>query len=75
LIKWFLHELKNEGLYELTKKYSNYKAKARALIGYAKNLNDIHFFEGTVERTIVEPIHITDFGRDPIFHPEGYDKP
>ena len=74
-IKRFLHEIGNEGLYELAKKYDNFNAKATVLIGYAKNKDEIEFFEGTVKGTIVKPIHTTDFGRDPIFQAEGYDKP
>lgn len=52
--------MKNEGLYQLVKKYTNHKARATVLIGYAKNADEIEFFEGTVEGTIVEPVH-TDF--------------
>ena len=74
LIKWFLQELKNEGLYELAKKYNNFNAKATVLIAYAKNIDEIEFFEGTVKWTIVEPVH-TDFWRDGIFQAEGYHRP
>lgn len=75
LIKWFLQEIKNEWLYELAKKYNNFKARATVRIGYAKNADEIAFFEGSVEGTIVEPVYTTDFWRDAIFHPDGYDKP
>lgn len=75
LIKRFLQEMENEGLYELTKKHDNYKAKATVLIGYAKNVDEIEFFEGTVEWTIVEPTRTTDFWRDVIFQPQGHDRP
>ncbi|MCX6823874.1 MAG: non-canonical purine NTP pyrophosphatase [candidate division SR1 bacterium] len=73
-IKRFLKEIKNEGLYGLAKNAGKYKAKATVLIGYAKNKDEIEFFEGSVEGTIVEPTHPTDFGRDPLFQPDGYDK-
>lgn len=69
-IKRFLHEIKNEGLYQLAKKYENFKTSATVLIGYAKNADEIEFFEGTVKWTIVEPIHTTDFWRDAIFQAE-----
>lgn len=72
-IKRFLQEIKNEGLYELAKKHDNFKAKATVLIGYAKNTDEIEFFEGAVEGTIVKPVH-TDFWRDGIFQAEGYNK-
>ena len=74
LIKRFLHELKDEGLYELAKHYINHKARATVLIGYAEHADNIKFFEGTVEGTIVEPVP-TDFWRDGIFQPDGHDKP
>lgn len=74
LIKRFLHEMKNEWLYQLAKKYNNFKAKATVLIWYAKNIDEIEFFEGTIEWIIVEPIHTGDFGRGPIFQPNNYDK-
>ncbi len=73
-IKRFLKEMKNEGLYELAKNSGKYKAKATVVIGYAKNIDEIQFFEGTVEGTIVEPINPTKFWRDPLFQPNGYDK-
>lgn len=75
LIKRFLYEMTNKGLYELAKKYNNFGVRASVLIGYAKNKDEIEFFEGSINGTIVEPIHATEFGRDPIFQPQGYDKP
>lgn len=70
-----MKELKNKGIYELTKKYDNFKAQVTVLIGYAKNKDEIHFFEGSAEGTIVEQKVESDFGWDPIFQPEGYDMP
>lgn len=67
-----MKELKNDGIYELTKKYNNFRAQATVLIGYAKNKNKIHFFEGSAEGKIVKQEIESDFGRDPIFHPDGY---
>jgi non-canonical purine NTP pyrophosphatase (RdgB/HAM1 family) len=75
LIKRFLQELKNEWLYELAKKPGKYEAKATTLIGYAKNADEIEFFEGTVEWRIVEPKNPTDFWRDSIFQPDNHDRP
>ena len=74
LIKRFLQELKNEWLYQLAKNVSTYKAKATTIIGYAKNKDEIEFFEGTVEWTIEKPIHTWDFWRGPIFHSNGHEK-
>lgn len=73
-IKRFLKEIKNEGLYALAKNSGKYKAKATVVIGYAKNIDEIQFFEGSGEGTIVEPIHPTNFWRDPLFQPDGYNK-
>lgn len=72
LIKRFHHELRNEGLYELAKKYNKFKARATVVIAYAKNADEIKFFEWSVEGTIVEPMQTTDFWRGPIFQPSGY---
>ena len=74
LIKRFLQELKNEWLYQLAKNSGTYKARATTIIGYAKNKDEIELFEGTVEGTIIEPIHTWDFWRGPIFHPDGHKK-
>ena len=74
-IKRFLHEMKNEWLYELAKKYDNFKARASVIIGYAANADDIRFFEWNIDGKIVQPIHPTDFWWDPIFQADGYDKP
>lgn len=74
LIKRFLQELKNEWLYQLAKNTDKYEGKATTIIAYAKNENEIEFFEGTVEGKIIEPIHTWDFGRGPVFHPTWHEK-
>lgn len=88
LIKWFMQKLGNEGIWRIsdTKKLGKEKieqlgqdleensAEAKTIIGYAKNENDIHFFEGSIKGKIVKPSGETNFGWDPIFQPEGYDK-
>lgn len=74
LIKWFMKTIGNEGLYEIATKLGNNKAQAKTIIGYAKNENDISFFEGTIEGEIVSPIGENGFGWDSIFKPTGYDK-
>ena len=73
LIKWFLKTIGNDGLYNLAEKLGNNKAQAKTLIGYAKNAEEIEFFEGVVEGEIVAPIG-NGFGWDPIFKPFGHDK-
>lgn len=74
LIKWFLQSLKNEGLAELTMKLGNDKAEAVTIIGYAKNENDIHFFEGRIKGKIVKERGENGFGWSSIFQPNGHEK-
>ena len=71
LIKWFMKTIGNQGLPKLV---TNKSAKAKTIIGYAKNPENIHFFEGVINGQIVEPKGETNFGWDPIFQPVGYDK-
>lgn len=70
-IKWFLQSLGNDGLFELTQKYNNEKAKVVAHLGYARSLDEIYFFEGEIQGSIVKPAG-EGFGWDPIFKPKGY---
>ncbi len=74
LIKWFLQTIGNAGLYNLSSKLGDTKAEARTIIGYARNPNDIHYFEGSVRGNIVPPRGPNKFGWDIIFQPEGYNK-
>jgi non-canonical purine NTP pyrophosphatase (RdgB/HAM1 family) len=74
LIKWFVETIGMEGLAEIVKHSDNKKALARVIIGYAKNKEDIHFFEGEIKGTIVQPKGKGGFGWDPIFLPDGYSK-
>jgi len=74
LIKWFMKTIGNEGLYEIATKLGNSKAQAKTIIGYARNKDDIDFFEGVVEGEIVSPVGKKGFGWDPIFKPMAHDK-
>ena len=71
LIKWFSKTIGNIGLYNLAKKYNNFNAKAKTYVGYLKNKNEIHYFEGSVKGKIVYPKGENDFGWGPIFRPEN----
>jgi len=73
LIKWFLKILGTEGIYNLIEKYENKSAIAKTIIGYVDNKNII-FFEGEIKGEIVKPRGETNFGWDPLFQPQGYDK-
>ncbi len=73
-IKWFIKAIGTEGLASLADKLANTNATAKTIIGYAKNSNEITFFEGAVHGTIVAPRGKGGFGWDPIFLPDGYKK-
>ena len=72
LIKWFLQQIGNEGLYDIAVKFNKFGAQAKTIIGYSKD-DEILFFEGIVDGKICKP-QGTGFGWDPIFHPSGYEK-
>ena len=70
LIKWFLKHLGTTGLADLALKYESQKAKAITWIGYAPNSEEMYFFEGGIDGTIVAP-RGEGFGWDPVFQPKG----
>jgi len=72
LIKWFLKHLSLEQLAAFGSTQNKAGAEARAIIGYAKNPQEIHFFEGSIKGTVVMPRGKTGFGWDPLFVPEGH---
>jgi non-canonical purine NTP pyrophosphatase (RdgB/HAM1 family) len=74
LIKWFLEALGNEGLANLAIKLGDTQAQAKTIIGYAKNRNEISFFEGSIKGNIVLPRVREGFGWDLIFQPSGFNK-
>lgn len=74
LVKWFLQTIGKEGIFNITEKLGNNKAEAKTIIGYAKNHEEIYFFEGSIRGTIVSPAGRAGFGWDPILIPEGYSK-
>lgn len=74
LIKWFLKTVGNQGLYEIAQKFGNDQTEAKVVIGFAKNREEIYFFEGSLKGKIVAPRGDQGFGWDPIFIPEGFTK-
>ncbi len=74
LIKWFLKSIGVEGIFKLADQAKNYKATAKAVIGYAKTETEICFFEGVVDGEIVSPKGESKFGWDPIFKPLNFSK-
>ena len=73
-IKWFLQSVGIDGIWKMTSVFGETDAKAQAIIGYAKDSDNIQFFEGSVLGKIVEPRGEARFGWDPIFQPEGFEK-
>lgn len=73
-IKWFEKSIGNNGLADMAKKMGNNKAIARVMIGYAKNPEEIYYFEGEIKGTIVDPCGENGFGWDKIFIPEGHSR-
>lgn len=74
LIKWFLKTVGNEGLFNIADKLGNLSAEAKTIIGYAKNIDEIYFFEGAIKGKINSPKGNNGFGWDKIFEPEGFSK-
>ena len=74
LIKWFLKSVGREGIYKMAKMFGSQRATATELLGYVNNGGEIMFFEGKIEGKIVKPRGKSDFGWDPIFMPDGFDK-
>lgn len=74
LIKWFLTELKNEGLCKLLEPYKDRSAIARVVFGCYDGVK-LQMFEGQIKGRIAEsPRGEEGFGWDPIFIPSGWEK-
>jgi non-canonical purine NTP pyrophosphatase (RdgB/HAM1 family) len=71
LVKWFNDTIGGKGYAELVKRMGENRAKAKTIIGYAKNPKSILFFEGNLNGKVVEPRGKYNFGYDPIFVPVG----
>jgi inosine triphosphate pyrophosphatase len=71
LIKWLLHAVGNQGIYDLCQKIHDRHAVAKTVIGYDDGQNDIQYFEGEVQGQIVVPYGNEGFGWDAIFQPDG----
>jgi len=74
LIKWFEEALGNEGIALIADKFENRRAESRTLVGFSSKNGDVHFFEGVIRGSIVNPQGETSFGWDQIFIPEGSEK-
>ncbi|KAK3542654.1 hypothetical protein QTP86_031477 [Hemibagrus guttatus] len=74
-IKWFLDKLKPEGLYKLLAGFEDKSAWALCTFAFSPGKEaPVQLFRGITEGKIVEPRGPRDFGWDPCFQPDGYDK-
>lgn len=74
LIKWFLAELRPEGLCHLLDSYENRRATAQTCFALCDQ-KGVHIFDGAVEGAIaVTPHGTAGFGTDCIFIPGGQQK-
>lgn len=73
-VKSFLEKNSLIDIYNIAKDRNNYGAQAITVIGYKDKFGEKHYFTGVVNGKIIEPKVKTDFGWDPVFKPNGYDK-
>nr|XP_055041859.1 inosine triphosphate pyrophosphatase [Misgurnus anguillicaudatus] len=74
-IKWFLDKLKPEGLHKLLAGFDDKSAWALCTFAFCAGKEEpVQLFRGKTEGCIVEPRGPRDFGWDPCFQPEGFDK-
>ncbi|KPP68829.1 inosine triphosphate pyrophosphatase-like [Scleropages formosus] len=75
-IKWFLDKLKPEGLYKLLAGFEDKSAWALCTFAFCAGKEEpVLLFRGKTEvGCIVEPRGPRDFGWDPCFQPDGFDK-
>lgn len=74
-IKYFLTNIKPEGLYKMACAFDDHSAYAQSIFGLQKNKRDgAHIFIGKTEGEIVAPRGATTFGWDPCFQPQGFTK-
>lgn len=71
-IKWFLTEMKPEGLVKMLAAFPNKGANAVCSVGYCEGPGkEVHVFTAKTAGTIVDPRGNRDFGWDCIFEPSG----
>lgn len=71
LIKWLLDTVEKADIAKIPEPFGDFGVEAKAIIGYAKNPNDIHYFEGSVHGKLVQPRGDNGFSWDVIFQPDG----
>lgn len=71
LIKWFLQELKVEGIFKLAQAMGNTEAYAQTIFAYVVDEKTIYYFEGIMRGHMVSPKGDLGFGWSVIFQPQG----
>ena len=70
-IKYFLKEIKPEGLYKMASVFDDHSAYAQSIYGLQKNeKEEPHLFIGKTDGEIVAPKGDNNFGWDPCFKPD-----
>ena len=72
LVKIFLKNIGLSGMVRTLEEFSNNSAIAACCLGFTKDGESMHLFEGKVKGNIVEPRGSQHFGWDAIFLPAGY---
>lgn len=74
-IKWFLEKTGLDGLNKIIAAYEDKTAYAQCIFAYSSGEGaEPELFIGRTDGTIVEARGPKDFGWDPVFQPDGYDK-
>ncbi len=74
LIKMLLDKVGREGVVKVLDGFEDKSGVAKCAIGFTEDGKGLKVFIGEVKGQIVEPRGESNFGWDPIFQPEGYDK-
>lgn len=74
-IKWFLEKTGHEGLNNMLAAYEDKSAYAQCIFAFSPGPGEkVQTFIGRTHGTIVPARGSLDFGWDPVFQPEGFDK-
>jgi inosine triphosphate pyrophosphatase len=74
-IKSFLTKLGPNGLFKMISSYDDHSGYAMCIMGLGKsNDEELKIFVGKTLGNIVEPRGPNNFGWDPVFQPDGFDK-
>ncbi|XP_046339285.1 inosine triphosphate pyrophosphatase-like [Haliotis rufescens] len=75
-VKWFLKSVGPTGLHKMLAGFEDKTGYAQCVFAYSSGEegSDIQIFDGRCPGSIVAPRGPTDFGWDPCFQPDGFDK-